>query len=67
MQFVSDRDSYAHASALIAEHGVGALAEAAGRAASGRARDNVLAYARWWRIGRTILMLQESEPHGPLH
>ena len=65
--FVSDRESYEAAAELIAVYGEHALSEAAARADRSRDLGNHIHYARWCRVGRTILLLGDPGQGAPLH
>ena len=64
---VSDRAALAEATELIAVFGELAVVEAANRADRSRSLGNVLHFAHWRQIERTIEMLRGEDVTGTVH
>jgi hypothetical protein len=67
MPYVADRASVDIATALIADRGEDAGAQAALHADQSRTIGNVLSFCRWRQIERLILILQAQKAVTTLH
>ncbi len=67
MPYLSDRDSFHDATALIAEFGEHAGFEAAARADQCRDVGNHIHFCRWRQIERLITLLSINEWQGTVH
>jgi len=67
VHFIVDREAYEGANALIESFGERALAEASIRAEQSREQGNHIHYARWCRIGRTIMVLGDPGRGSSVH
>lgn len=67
MPYLSDRDSFHDATALIAEFGEHASFEAAARADRYRDLGNHLNFCRWRQIERLVVLMSIDEWIGTVH